>query len=257
MLSNAQNALLICLSVMGALLLVAALNYVWPITSRKMINDVTAWQLGVLGTTYGVILGFMLYTVWEGFRAAQIDANLEATSMLNVYRLASGLPSPQRESMQQLARQYEEVVVNEEWPAMREMREDRAAGDVLATMWKVLSSAEPSTAVAVNTVDHIQYAMGNLAERRNMRDLQRSNQMPLLLWVLLVIGGGATIVSSCLLGNDKKWLHYCQVGALTFVVVTTLAAIADLARPYQGAVAIEPSAFAHSVKMMDTAKDGR
>jgi hypothetical protein len=251
MLSYAQNSLLICLSVIGALLLVAVLNSLWSITSRKMINDVTAWQLGVLGTTYGVILGFMLYTVWEGFRAAQIDANLEATSMLNVYRLATGLPSPQKESMQALARRYESVVVNEEWPAMQANREDRAAGEVLSEMREVLASAAPENTMPVNSVDHIQYAMSNLAERRNMRDLQRSNQMPLLLWLLLVIGGGATIVSSCLLGNDKKWLHYCQVAALTFVVVTTLAAIADLAKPYQGAVAIHPGAFVHAMKLMD------
>jgi hypothetical protein len=251
MLSYAQNSLLICLSIVGSLLLVAALNYLWPISNRKVLNDVTAWQLGVLGTTYGVILGFMLYTVWEGFRAAQIDANLEATSMLNVYRLANGLPSPQKESIQKLARRYETVVVNEEWPAMQANREDRAAVAVLTEMWTVLASISPENAVAANSVDHIQYAMSNLAERRNMRDLQRSNQMPLLLWLLLVIGGGATIVSSCLLGNDKKWLHYCQVAALTFVVVTTLAAIADLARPYGGAVAIHPEAFIHAVSVMD------
>ncbi len=254
MLSYAQSGFLICLSIVGALFLVAVLNSAWPITSRKMINDVTGWQLGVLGTTYGVILGFMLYAVWEGFRAAQIDANLEAASMLNVYRLANSLPSPQRESVQDLARRYESAVVNEEWPAMEHQQEDRAAAGVLRQMWEVLGSATPQTEPATNSVDHIQYAMSTLAERRNMRDLQRSNQIPTLLWLLLVIGGGATIVSSCLLGNDKKWLHYCQVGALTFVVVTTLATIADLARPYEGAVAIHPQAFVYALRSMDATK---
>ena len=119
--NNALNSAVIVLAVICSLALVAALNQVWPMASRKMIHEVSGWQLGVLGTTYGVILGFMLYTVWEGFRLAQIDANLEATSMLNVYRLAYSLPSPQRERIQQLARQYEEVVVNQEWPAMQQM----------------------------------------------------------------------------------------------------------------------------------------
>jgi hypothetical protein len=70
------------------------------------------------------------------------------------------------------------------------------------------------------------------------------------LWTLLVLGAAATIVSSCLLGNDKKWLHYCQVGALTFVIVTTLCAIADLARPYEGAVAVDPSGFVQALELM-------
>ena len=120
--------------------------------------------------------------------------------MLNVYRVAGGLPSPQKERIRELARRYESVVVKEEWPAMQHQHEVRPATSVLGEMWQVLETAKPETAVATNSIDHIQYAMSNLAERRNMREHQRSDQMPSLLWVLLVLGGGATIVSSCLLG---------------------------------------------------------
>lgn len=252
MLTYLQSSLVICLAVVAALAVVNLLNRLWPIQNRKLINDVTGWQLGVLGTTYGVILGFMLYTVAQGFRAAQIDADLEATSMLNVYRLAGSLPSPQREQVRELARHYESVVVHQEWPAMQHNHEDRAAAVVLDQMWAALEAAKADTAEALNGIDHIQYAMSNLSERRNMRNQQRSNQMPSLLWVLLVLGGCATITSSCLLGNDKKWLHYCQVGALTFVVVTTLAAIADLARPYEGSVAVTPASFVQALQIMQS-----
>jgi hypothetical protein len=251
-LSSVQSALVIILAVAASLLLVALLNRLWPSDHRKLLNDVTGWQMGVLGTTYGVILGFMLYTVWEGFNAAQIDANLEATSMLNVYRLAEGLPSPQRQAMQDLARKYESVVVEEEWPAMERQMEDRSGSVVLGQMWKVLATVNLDSAIVGNSVDHLQYAMSNLSERRNMRDHQRTNQLPGMLWLLLILGGVATIISSCILGNDKNWLHYCQVGALTFVIITALAAVADLARPYQGAVAVEPSAFTRALQSMQS-----
>lgn len=133
---------------------------------------------------------------------------------------------------------------------MQDQREDRAAAAVLNEMWGVLETVKADSVIATNSLDHIQYAMSNLAERRNMRAQQRSNQMPDLLWGLLVLGAGATILSSCLLGNDKKWLHYCQVAALTFVVVTTLAAIADLARPYEGSVAVKPTSFIQALEGM-------
>lgn len=257
MLSSKQSALAIALSVAAALFLVALLNRLWPSDHRKLLNDVTGWQLGVLGTTYGVILGFMLYTVWEGFRAAQIDADLEATSMLNVYRLAEGLPVPQKEAIQDLARKYETTVVEQEWPAMQHQVEDRSAGVILSRMWKVLATVHVDSTATGNSVDHIQYAMSNLAERRNMRDQQRTNQLPGLLWLLLILGGMATIVSSCILGNDKNWLHYCQVGALTFVIITALAGIADLARPYEGAVAVEPSAFVRALESMSATPESQ
>jgi hypothetical protein len=247
-----QSSLLIVVALMLSLMVVSLLNRWWPIQNRKVVNDVTGWQLGVLGTTYGVILGFMLYTVAEGFRAAETDAALEATSMLNIYRIAGGLPSPQKDHIRDLARRYEYVVVNQEWPAMQHQQEERAADGVMNEMWSVLEHVKPDSAVGTNSLDHIQYAMSNLSERRNMRNQQRSNQMPGLLWGLLVLGAAATILSSCLLGNDKKWLHYCQVAALTFVVVTTLAAIADLARPYEGSVAVRPTAFIRALEIMQS-----
>ncbi len=85
-------------------------------------------------------------------------------------------------------------------------------------MWSVLGSATPDGAGAFNSVDHIQYAMSTLAERRNMRDLQQQS-IPPLPWLLLVIGRRSNDHRSAL-GNDKKWLHYCQVGSADLAVVT-------------------------------------
>ncbi|HZY72502.1 MAG TPA: hypothetical protein VFE22_05285 [Edaphobacter sp.] len=239
MLTYGQSSFAIVLSIVMAMLLVAILNRVWPTKNRKIINDVNAWQMGVLGTTYGVILGFMLFTVWTDFRAAEIDVALETASVLNVHHIAAGLPEPQREMMERLTLQYVDAVVHQEWPAMQSQRENHAGGAVLEQMWQVLSAAQAKS--PVNNLDRLINAMGNLSERRRLRQEQYENRLPGVLWVLLIVGGMATVVSSCLLGNDKKWLHYCQVMALTFIVVATLAAIADLARPFEGSVSVSPA----------------
>ena len=97
MLSYWQSSFLIMLALVVSVVMVTVLNRVWPISHRKLVNDVTGWQLGILGTTYGVILGFMLYTVWNDFHVAEINSNLEATSLLRVTRIAAALPSPERE----------------------------------------------------------------------------------------------------------------------------------------------------------------
>jgi hypothetical protein len=93
-------------------------------------------------------------------------------------------------------------------------------------------------------------ALKDLSERRNLREQELRDRVPVILWVLLVVGAGATVGSSCLLGNDNKWLHYCQVLALTFVVSVTLAAIGDLARPFEGAVSVTPVAFERALTLM-------
>ena len=71
MLDTAQDILVILLLVSGALLFRYILQRFWPLDARVKHNDIIGWQLGILGTTYAVILGFMLYTVWINFGAAE------------------------------------------------------------------------------------------------------------------------------------------------------------------------------------------
>jgi hypothetical protein len=96
----------------------------------------------------------------------------------------------------------------------------------------------------------LENALKDLSERRNLREEEFQERLPKILWLLLLAGAGATVGSACLLGNDNKWLHYCQVLALTFVVAVTLAAIADLARPFEGAVSVTPIAFERAMALM-------
>jgi hypothetical protein len=99
-------------------------------------------------------------------------------------------------------------------------------------------------------VDHLTTALTNLGERRRLREEEHESRLPTVLWVLLIVGGMMTVISSCLLGNDKKWLHYGQVLALTFVVSLTLAAIADLAKPFEGAVSVSPASLQRALVIM-------
>src|SRR5260370_38415968 len=104
MLSYAQRSLRRIAAMMMSVVIVALLNRAWPISSRKLVNDVTGWQLGILGTTYGVILGFMLFTVWTGFREAEVNGSLEASSLMTVSRIGAGVAPPGPEARPRLGR---------------------------------------------------------------------------------------------------------------------------------------------------------
>src|SRR6266567_881083 len=247
MFSYSQSAFFVVASMAVSMFVVAVLNRLWPISSRKLVNDVTGWQLGILGTTYGVILGFMLFTVWNDFREAEVNTNLEASSLLTVSRIGSGLPSPDREVIHALGLKYAEAAIHEDWPAMQ--KDSNASERVTGDMWKVLAEMKSESAGS-RSADHLANALKDLSERRNLREEEFRNRLPAILWLLLVAGAGATVGSACLLGNDNKWLHYCQVMALTFVVAVTLAAIADLARPFEGAVSVSPVAFKRALALM-------
>jgi hypothetical protein len=246
MLSYVESGLFVAAAMIGTIVIVALLNRAWPMPSRKLVNDVTGWQLGILGTTYGVILGFMLFTVWNDFRGAEVNANMEASALLTVSRIGEGLPSPEREAIHVLGLKYAETTINDDWPAMQAQQDGRASEQVAGEMWKVLAEMKSD---GPDSGDHLENALKDLSERRNLREELR-NRLPGILWLLLMAGAVATVGSSCLLGNDNEWLHYCQVLALTFVVSVALASIADLARPFEGAVSVSPVAFERALKLM-------
>src|ERR1700748_1853411 len=118
MLDTAQDLFIVIIGLACALFFMAAVNYYWPAERRRPHNDLIGWQLSVLGTTYAVIVGFMLYTVWIDFGAAELNAEAEANSLVNVYRLSDGLPTDQGTKLKTLARAYGDAVVDHEWGEM-------------------------------------------------------------------------------------------------------------------------------------------
>ena len=84
MLSAGQDVVILIASLATALLFMTLLNRLWPVEKRSVNNDLIGWQLTIIGTTYAVILGFMLYTVWTAYGAAQLNSDLEANALRNV-----------------------------------------------------------------------------------------------------------------------------------------------------------------------------
>ena len=104
MLTTFEDVIVILACTLGALLFLRILDHFWPSSRRRDHNDIIGWQVSVLGTTYAVIMGFMLYAVWTSYQSAEINADAEANCLVSVFRLADGLPTAQRDQVHQLAR---------------------------------------------------------------------------------------------------------------------------------------------------------
>jgi len=243
MLTNFQDVLLILLSILAALAFLWILKHFWPSVQRRDHNDIIGWQVSVLGTTYAVIIGFMLYAVWTTLQSAEINADGEANCLVNAFRLADGLPAAQRVQVHQLARQYAEVVINEEWPAMLQGRLQPSGHGVIQQLWTVLLQTRPTNFNEQNSMNMTLAEVSSMTEHRRMRELQTKTKLPPILWMVLILGGVITTLSSCLFGTENFKLHCVQVISLTLLLSLALVAIGDIDRPFQGAVRVMPVGF--------------
>jgi hypothetical protein len=250
MLNTTQNFIIVVLTVAASLLFMAGLNRIWPWDKRHAHNDLIGWQLSILGTTYAVMLGFMLYTVWTDFAAADLNSDIEANALVNVFRLAEGLPDDQRARLQTLARSYADTVIRQDWPAMSETRVPEQSQEIVRQMWKTLMSVKTASPTESTAEDHALYELSELTEHRRTRLLQSASRLPNVLWCVLVIGGIVTIASASMFGSQNTVLHGLQVFAFSLLVSLVLVAIADIDRPFQGSVHISDLAFRRAQQSM-------
>jgi hypothetical protein len=244
MLNVTQNLIIVLLVVAASLLFMVALNRLWPWEKRSAHNDLIGWQLSVLGTTYAVILGFMLYTVWTNYGAADLNTDSEANALMNVYRLSAGLPDQQRIQLQQLTRSYADTVVDRDWPQMANSEVPDGSREINANMWRTLMSVKAASPTEITAEDHA------LSEHRHMRLLQSASTLPTMLWCVLIIGGIVTMASASMFGSPNILLHALQVFAFSLLISLALIAIADINRPFQGSVHVSSYAFERAQQNM-------
>jgi hypothetical protein len=243
MVSIGQNIGVIAATVIASLLFMLLLNRLWPWEMRRPHNDLIGWQASILGTTYAVILGFMLYTVWTRLGEADLNVDLEANAVVDIYHLAEGMPEPQRNQLQTLARSYVSAVIDQEWPQMANGETPSRTSDINREMWKTVMSARPSSPTEMNAQENALSQLSLLAEHRLTRSVQSAAKLPIVLWCVLLVGGALTILSACTFGNDSLKLQALQVFSLTLLISLSLVAISDIHRPFHGLIRVSDHTF--------------
>jgi hypothetical protein len=251
-LDTAQNIFLIVVWVTLSITFSVLLNQVWPSARRRAHNDVIGWQISILGVIYAVMVGFMLYAVWGNFQTAETNIDNEANALVNLFRTADGLPAAQRDAIQIAASNYASAVLNQEWATMNLDRAPDEGKPFIMQLWAITTQTPAQNYSQQVSLQQAMHELSNLTEHRRIRILESRSQMPTILWAVLVIGGMITIGSCCLIGSENAPLHYTLILALSLLISMALIAIADIDRPFQGGVHVNPYPFVRAETTMRT-----
>ena len=236
--------------VLGAVVGLVLVQRLVPPDLREEHNDVAGFIYAVLGVAYAVLLAFVVIAVWQDYKIAQTNVESEANELAGVYFLASQLPDPERTRVQDLARIYAGVVVEEEWPMMEQGQTSPRADSLVRELRLELLQFDPR-----NEGEQVLYERGltqvhDVADARRLRLLQVREGIPDLLWVVLVGGGVITVCFTYLFGLKSNVAHALMVAALTLVICGILFTIAEIDYPFSGAVEIQPDAFREVVRSL-------
>lgn len=251
MLNVWQDFLIIAASIVGALAFWWFTRRVWPPERRRVHNEITGWQISVLGTTYAVIMGFMLFAVWSEFQTAEQNVEAEASCLVNLYWAASGLPQAQGQEIRKLASEYADAMINDEWPAMSQGNLTHTGTQIIQQFWEAAAQTQSLNASEQVSLEQTMSEIGSITEHRRIRQLQSQDNLPAVLWIVLIVGGAITIMSSCLFGSEYPALHMLQVVTLALLLSLSLVAIADINSPFRGTVHVKPTGFDNAKRMFE------
>jgi len=210
---------------------------------RRQHNDVAGFIYAVLGVAYAVLLGLMLIAVWERWNAAEATTADEANELAGIFWFAHTLPQPEGRHIQELARTYAQVVVEEEWPSMQQGRSSPKAWATLDELRGTILGLNPTAGAQQVRYNQILEQLHGLGDGRRERLLVVGEGLPTILWVVLILGGVITVGFTYLFGLDNTRVHLLMVAALAMIISLSLFTVAALDQPFQGDVRIHPAAF--------------
>jgi hypothetical protein len=196
----------------------------------------------------------MFYTEWTNFSAVKLNVELEASALRNVFRLAEGLPAPARAQLEEEARTYAAAVVEDDWPMLSRGQTPELSHLINRSMWRTLMSVRQGSAAEITALDHALTELSSLTQYRRTRLLQAGTRLPGIFWCVLLVGGALTVASVAMFGSRNPRLHAFQVFSLTLLITLAMLAIADLDRPFAGAVHIDSYPFERARENMDEAR---
>jgi hypothetical protein len=249
------GVLVVCVASLAALAGLTLVQRLVPSLRQHRSNDAAGAIYHTLGVVYAVLLGLVVIAVWEEYGTAAETVESEANAVAEIAWLAHGLPEPDGLQLQEHARSYAQEVVEEEWPQMEQEGRVGQRGwdlidDVRVALQEVEPRTEPEQALYAEGQDQVQ----RLADARRMRLVAAEERTPAVLWVVLVLGGVATVGFTYLFGLEATWANRLMVALLAAVISLALFTVGVLEHPFSGGARVEPGAFELILDRFETSK---
>ena len=207
-------------------------------------NEVSGFVYAAVGVIYAVILGFAVVSVWEQYLDAETNAREEANDLADLYRIAEGLPEPERSAIQVAAVNYASDVVDLEWGSInRDGAPSFEAAAHLDELWASMYGLDLSS-----PADEALFAAGldqldDLSSHRRERIEDAGAGLLSIMWGVMIGGAVLIVLFPCLFGVENRLVHSLIVSALAATLGLLLLLTYDLNHPLQGSVHVQPLGF--------------
>lgn len=216
----------------------------YPSVARGEHNDMVGVTLGMFGAIYGIILAFVIVTLWTQLEDTQTIVSSEATDAALIARDAVAFPPSVRARIDAGVSGYVHAVVEDQWPRMRAGHPSYGATEThLQEAFRALQGYDPKTqseqVFYEQAVDHLD----DVASQRRARVTMARQKLPPLLQALAFGGALVLVPLTFLYGLRKLRVQILFVASVAGLVGFSLLLVFVLDRPFAGDLSVSPAPY--------------
>jgi hypothetical protein len=230
-------------AVLIALAGLAVVHRLLPALRAGESNDVTGVILGVLAAIYGIVLAFVIVSLYDDFRGTKADIRAEASAVAMVYRDTRSLPPATADGVHEDIGRYIHTVTTEEWSDLAHGRENEQAWNEMDSIYVTLEHAQPKTLSQRVFYREAVAKVNDLMAARRQRLTDAEESIPPTFEILLVGGALLMIGFTLVFGVKSVRLHSVMVMSVAVLIGFNLLLALVLEFPYSGDVHVSPAPY--------------
>lgn len=206
-------------------------------------HEVGGFLLSVVGTMYAVLMGLIVVDAMSKFESAKQNVQQEANALADVFMLSGQFAPAKKQEIRDLCVDYAHLVVDKEWQAMDHNSFSPQARSIAIKLITAVSSIDPQTNRDQSLYQVIVGEACQIWDSRHARTHTACGGLPTPEWIVLVVGGVATIVFTYFFGLENLKAQTVMTAMVTLLIALNLYLILLFAYPYSGDVKVSTGAL--------------
>ncbi|MBI2707740.1 MAG: DUF4239 domain-containing protein [Proteobacteria bacterium] len=201
----------------------------------------------ILVLSYGVLIGFVIITLWNAHEQSQNMVNAEANHLALMIFDSAALPVIQHDILSGVG-QYTKHVTQDEWSTMKLGQTSPLAQESIKNLFNIIQSYVPQNEKEIAFYNEIVSQLNKVLESRRLRLNSLDSALTTPFLFILVCGIFLIVFALSLIRTENPFI---QSMIITFVVTGILSFKLALAvlmdYPFSGDISISSGAFSKGV----------
>ncbi|MEO8512598.1 MAG: DUF4239 domain-containing protein [Ignavibacteria bacterium] len=216
----------------------------------KQNHEVGGFIFNAFGLIYAVLIAFVVFATWTEYDESNKNVDQEAIELSDIYHNSKALPEEYKKQVNPLLLNYINDVINDEWPMLENGEPSQKASASFGKIWTFFTTLDRQQIKNEIAYQETLRHLNDASERRRTRIFDSRNNIPGIIWVVLLFGGSVTILYTYFFFAKNIRHQFVMTSALTILNTLILYMIVMLDNPFRGYIKLNFSPFEYTMHVL-------